>query len=155
MMRFKRNYEQKKALVNKWFTNEELKELQELSNKQVLAKVYSHSSDNLLTPVITCLQEIADEKENIMEAIMDSMPSIDNECLMILLDNMTKGLYADLTEDGPIEDIELCKERVREILDSVSTTVDVVKLLTTITSCIDRVKFFERRIGLAKAGVSE
>lgn len=154
-MRFKRNYEQKKALVNKWFTDNDLKEFQGLSNKPVLAKVYGHSANNLFDSVKMCLLEIADEKENIMEVIMESMSYIDNEGVMSLLDDMVQKLHDDLTDGGHPDDIELCSEQVRELLDSVNTTVAVVKLLTTVTACMERVEFFERRIRLAKAGISE
>lgn len=154
-MRFKRDYEQKKTLVNKWFTNGEINKFQELSNKTVLAKVHDYSSSNLYTTINACLPEIADEKECMMEAITEAMPYIDNESLMLLLDSLYEKLYSDLTNDGHVDDINLQVDKVHEILSTTYTTFRIVKLLTEITSSNDRIEFFERRIEMAKAGVSE
>lgn len=154
-MRFKRGYEKKIALVNKWFTNEEIKEYQELAKKPTLVRVHDYSSSNLFTVVSSCLPEIADEKECMMEAITEAMPYIDNEALMILLDNLYENLNSNLTNDGHIEEINLCPEKVNEILSATYTTFRIVKLLTEIISSNDRIKFFESRIEMAKAGVAE
>lgn len=154
-MRFKRNYEQKKDLVNKWFTSTELNEFQELSNKPVVAKVHGYSSNSLIPVINSCLPEIADEKENIMEAITECLYAIDNISLLSLLDMFQAKLVDTLTEDGKVTDIELSEKQIHGLLDNAYTTFEIVKTLTEIMESHERVKFFERRIELAKAGVSE
>lgn len=155
-MRLKRDSEQKKALVSKWFTTNELKEYADLSNKPVLAKVHDYSSGSLSPIINSCLPEIADEKENIVEAITECVSTIlDNESLLTFLDMFYEKLFNDLTDEGKIDDIELSKKQVNEILGNAYITFEVIKTLTEVMSCYGRVKFFERRIGLAKAGVSE
>lgn len=155
-MRLKRNYEQKKALVNKWFTDKELKEFSDLSNKPVLAKVHGYSSNSLSPVINSCLPEIADEKENMMEAITEFVSmTFDSESLMILLDMFHSKLVEELTENGSVIDIELSAKQVNGILGCAYATFELVKTLTEIITSYERVKFFERRIELAKAGVSE
>lgn len=155
-MRFKRDFEQKKALVNKWFTADELKEYSNLSQKPILAKVHNHSSSSLAAVIGSCLPEIADEKENIMEAITEFVSTtFDSESMLTLLDMFQDNLFDSLTEDGAVNDIELSEKQVREILNRTFAIVELIKTLTEIITSYDRVKFFERRIELAKAGVSE
>lgn len=154
-MRFKRDFEQKKALVNKWFTATELKEYADLSKKTVLAKVHDYSSCSLSPAIDLSLPEIADEKENIIEAIDQCVSNIDNESLLSLLDMFQAKLTNDLAEGGSVNDIELTAGQVNEILGCAYTTFEIVKTLSEIMSSRERVKFFERRIELAKAGVSE
>lgn len=154
-MRFKRDFEQKKALVNKRFTAAELKEYADLSKKPVLAKVHGYSSCSLSPAIDLSLLEIADEKENIIEAIDQCVSNIDNESLLFLLDMFQAKLTNDLAEGGSVNDIELSAGQVNEILGCAYTTFEIVKTLSEIMSCRERVKFFERRIELAKAGVSE
>lgn len=154
-MRNMRNYEQKKALVSKWFTCEEIKEYLEVSNKPVLAKVDDYSSSNLGTVINSCLPEIADEKEKILETITECLNAIDSNSLLSLLDMFQSKLYSDLTENGRVEDIDLSEVQIHELLDSAYTTFEIVKALTKIIDSQDRIDFFERRLKLAKAGVSE
>lgn len=150
-----RNYEQKKALVGKWFTCEEIKEYLEVSNKPVLAKVDEYSSSNLTTVINSCLPEIADEKEKIMETITECLNAIDSDSLLSLLDTFQSKLYSDLTENGSVEDINLSETQIHDLCNSAYTTFEVVKALTKIIDSKERIDFFERRLKLAKAGVSE
>lgn len=156
-MKHSRDYEQKKALVSKWFTVQELEELQVLNGKPVLIRVDNYSSDNLYTSIAYALLGIADEKENMMESLNELLETLScNNTISILLDSLSESVSSVLCEEGSVpEEITLTRAQLYTVLDRSYTIPVLVKALLGFQSSADRIAFFERKIKAAKIGITD
>lgn len=153
-----RTYEQKKALVEKWFTKEQLAEFEKIKGQKVLVKSRNTNSSSLEPSITRSLPEIANEKENMMEQVGEYLRSHTiNSFIFQLLDIVDDQIMNSLCDDGDRipDNISLTRPEIQKIVDNNYDLIGLIKLLISLNYSSEKIEFFERRIDLAKAGVSD
>lgn len=154
-MNVSRDYEQKKVLVQKWFTQEELKGIEELRNKPVSTKIKDSPFSDLYSYVTFALPEIADEKECIMETVEAMLDELDgNEIIYPLLVCLSSAVETAVCEGDTIPDnVELSSTQIRDLLNVTYNIPVLIKKILDLNKSAKRIKFFERKIRLAQNGI--
>lgn len=150
-----RDYEQKKALVQKWFNQEELKSIEELRNKPVSAKTEGSPFSDLYSYVTFALPEIADEKECIMETVGAMLDELDgNEIIYPLLTGLSSAVETAVCAGDTIPDnVELSETQIRDLLNVTYNISALIKKILDLNRSAARIKLFERKIKLAQNGI--
>lgn len=154
-MNVSRNYEEKKALVQKWFSKEELESIEGLRDKPISTKTADAHSSDLYSSVVYALPEIADEKERIMETVEAMLDELDGtEVICPLLTCLTSAIEMAVCEGDIVPDnVELNNTQIRDLLSVSYNIPALIKKILDLNRSAERIKFFERKIRLAQNGV--
>ena len=152
-----KSQEEKTALVNKWFTPEYLKELEnELSKTKTMARRPMFKDAPLTDHAKWTLESVAEKKEEMYEAISEALDSfLEDHVIEMVVDGMLSKVRHDYILDGDNipDEVVLKKDQLFEIDSILYTTVHLTKLIKVLTDGHQYIQNRERHIKDLKLGL--
>lgn len=144
--------EKKMQQIQKWFSDEEVSELNSLSGKKETVKV-ENVYPNLYSQMSYTMGDIAKLKEELYEEI----EGLYRESGDFAADALIKSIYSEFLEIfEPYEDssdFNFTRDALKDFADDTYTKIRAAKSIREINNKISRIRSIKLKIDLAKKGV--
>lgn len=145
--------EDKKKLLQKWFSDEELERLAGMAGEKELVKV-NHVYANLYSQMSYAMGGIARFKNNAFEAL----EKLNDASGDFVVKSLIKSIYTDMVTTLEIfeddsDDFNFTRKELQEVARDTYAKIEAAELLGEAIQNLDAVREAKREIDLAKKGV--
>lgn len=143
----------KEKQLQRWFSDEDLKELAELDGKKEQVKV-DHIYPDLYSQMSYAMQHVTLFKNNAFEALEKLNAVSGDEVVKMLLESIYTELVTTLeVYEDDSEDFNFTRKTLREVASNIYAKIEAAELLGDAIRYLNAVRGAEKEIDLAKKGV--